>query len=128
MKKTILLAFVFALSFYIIDCSYNMDPAPINNNNAGAPNIPTHPFPPADTTLRPGYHVAFSWTGGTHTANDTITYDLYLDNFTPPSTLLAGDLKIEAYDLGIPPMGSYYWRVVAKNQRGQTTTGSNWHF
>ena len=127
MKKFASILIISVSLIFIYSCS-NEDPTPINNNNTGAPNMPLSPFPPADTTLHPGYHVAFSWTGGTHTANDTIWYDLYLDVASPASTLLAGNLRTEAYDWGIPEMGSYYWRVVAKNQRGQTTSGVNWHF
>ena len=127
MRKLISIFIIFAGLIFIYSCN-NEDATPLSTNNEGAPNSPANPFPPADTTLYPGFHVAFSWTGGTHTANDTITYDLYLDQTSPATTLLVGGLTIPAYDWGIPPIGGYYWRVIAKNQRGQTATSTNWHF
>src|SRR5260221_7369871 len=129
-KFFILFIPVFFLSFYINSCSYNTYPGPINTNNTGnaAPNIPGNPSPPADTTISGFYHVSFSWQGGDPNAGDTITYDLYLSTSSPATDLLAGNLSITSYDLGVPAPGSYYWRVTAKDQKGLTASSPNWHF
>ena len=127
--KQLLFILLVSLITLVTGCS-NDDSNPLKTGGSGnvPPNVPGNPFPHADTTIQGPYHIVFSWTGGDPNAEDTVKYDLYLSFSSPANDLLAGNLTTAAYDYGIPSNGSYYWRVVAKDQKGLYSLSPNWHF
>ena len=58
-----------------------------------------------------------------------ITYDVFLDTASPPATLVCSDTGTASCDPGgLDFCTRYFWQVVARNARGQTTAGPVWSF
>ncbi|MFC2172131.1 LVIVD repeat-containing protein [Acidobacteriota bacterium] len=49
-------------------------------------------------------------------------YDIYLDAFDPPTTLIATDLSQSELTVALQPATTYYWSVEAKNACGTTAS------
>ncbi len=58
-----------------------------------------------------------------------MTYDVYFGTSTPPNTLIAQNQSGTTINRGgFSHSTTYYWRVVAKDNRGASTNGPNWRF
>jgi hypothetical protein len=67
------------------------------------------------------------WTGG-DPDGDSVTYDVYFGTSTPPP-LEASGITLEYYDPGTMDWDTlYYWRIIAEDEHGSTTTGPIWSF
>jgi parallel beta-helix repeat protein len=96
----------------------------INNH----PNIPSNPSPingatNIDTT------VILSWTGGDPDPGDTVTYNVYFGTSTAPPQV-GFNQSSTSYN---PPEDlsyntQYYWKIVAWDNHGASTTSPIWHF
>lgn len=74
--------------------------------------------------------VTLRWTGGDPDPGDTVTYDVYLEaNNSSPSKLVS-DKQIQSTFK--PPILSYnttyYWKIIATDSKGASTTGPVWSF
>ena len=100
-----------------------VETAPSNN----APNCPSNPSP-ANHATGVSIHADLSWTGGDPDPGDTVTYDVYFGTTaTPP--LVSNDQTATIYDPGsLSPNTKYYWKVVAMDNHGASTTGPVWDF
>lgn len=68
------------------------------------------------------------WTGGDPDSGDTVTYDIYFGTTSPPP-LLVSDFSLTDYQLNtMEPITTYYWKIVAKDNHGATSTGPIWDF
>ena len=92
------------------------------------PNTPSNPSP-ADGATNQSLNVDLSWTGG-DADGDSVTYDVYFEaNDATPDVLVSDDQSGTTYDPGtLSPNTHYYWRIVAKDAPGATTTGPVWDF
>lgn len=66
-----------------------------------------------------------------HVAQDPnhLTYRVFLDTISPPTTLACDNVEVRSCDPGILwPCTTYYWQVVVKNDCGEQTTGPIWSF
>mgnify|MGYP002867593062 FL=1 len=95
-----------------------------------APNAPKNPHPSDSAHIDTTSVVILTWYCTDPDAGDTLKYDIYISNTNPPSgTPAASNLVNPSYGLGIVPAGhTYYWKVVAKDQKGASTTSSIWRF
>jgi hypothetical protein len=95
----------------------------INNS----PNTPSNPSP-ANHATGISNNADLSWTGGDPDAGDTVTYDVYFGtSSTPP--LVSNDQSGTTYDPGtLAYSTTYYWKIVATDNRGASTTGPLWDF
>ncbi|MFH1980584.1 MAG: CARDB domain-containing protein, partial [Pseudomonadota bacterium] len=95
------------------------------------PNTPSAPQPAheaADVPLTGGA-VTLSWTGGDSDPNDVLVYDLYFGTTEAGIARIADSLGTMNYSKGdLTKGGTYYWRVVARDARGQETSGPVWQF
>ncbi|MGM0599800.1 MAG: Ig-like domain-containing protein [Candidatus Rifleibacteriota bacterium] len=78
-----------------------------------APEVPVAIFPEnaaTDVSLEP----VFSWSGG-DPDGDKVTYELYLDTVSPPSTMLAGNLSEKSFAVinELEKGRQYYWQITA---------------
>jgi hypothetical protein len=91
------------------------------------PNTPSAPSP-ADGATDQAKDVDLGWTGGDPDAGDTVTYDVYFGDSSPPP--LVGDDQVgTSYDPGTLEGGTtYYWKIVARDDHGATAEGPEWDF
>ena len=91
------------------------------------PNTPSNPDPP-DGASDIYIEDVLQWTGGDPNSGDTVTYDVYFGKSSPPPLVKEG-LSQPAYDPGTMDLDTtYYWKVVAEDRQGLTSTGPIWHF
>ena len=91
------------------------------------PYTPSDPDPP-DGATDISVDDLLKWTGGDPNPADTVTYDVYFGESSPPP-LVGEDLYQSAYDPGTMDFGiTYYWQIVADDNNGLTSNGPIWHF
>ena len=71
-------------------------------------------------------HLTLMWSS-TDVDNDRITYDLYFGREKDPP-LLKSDIDEGVYNLRLHYSTRYYWKVVAKYEKGGITEGDLWTF
>jgi|GEM_PF-3207522 len=59
---------------------------------------------------------------------DILTYDVYLGKSTPPTLERSNWAYNSLALLGLESNTKYYWKIVAKDEHGATTTGPIWDF
>lgn len=91
------------------------------------PNNPSNPSPGngvTDVSIEP----LLSWDGGDPDGDD-VTYDVYFDTGSPPTSKQASNQSATSFDPGsLSNDVTYYWRVVAWDELGEKQTGSIWSF
>ena len=93
------------------------------NNPPNTPNTPD----PADGETNVGLDEDLSWIGGDPNG-DTVTYDVYFGTSSPPPLVSSGQSGT-TYDPGTMSFGTtYYWKIVAEDEHGASTTGPIWDF
>jgi len=91
------------------------------------PYTPSNPDPRDEATDVTIYKI-LSWTGGDPNIGDSVTYDVYFGNSSPPP-LVAEDINQEYLDPGILELDTtYYWQIVAEDSPGLTTSSPIWSF
>lgn len=97
----------------------------LNPNHA--PDIPGDPSP-ADAATGVDVNADLSWTCTDPDKGDTLTYDIYFGTTSPPPLVISGH-NTTSFALGLLQSGvTYYWKIVAKDPDGLTTTGPIWSF
>jgi hypothetical protein len=95
------------------------------NSNPAAPSNPVPAINATSVSCSP----TLSWTA-TDPDGDALTYDLYLDNTTTPTTIVATGLTdpefVEAATL--TATADYYWKVVAHDPFGGQSVSPVWKF
>lgn len=90
------------------------------------PYIPSDPNPENGATSVSIY-ADLSWTGG-DPEGDNVTYDVYFGTTSPPSMVSANQSN-DSYDPGTLEFNTtYYWRIVAWDEYGESSTGPIWNF
>jgi hypothetical protein len=91
------------------------------------PNTPSNPNP-ANHTTSVGINSDLSWIGGDPNSNDIVTYDIYFGTASSPPFKKSGHTST-IYNPGVLSSNTkYYWKIVAKDNHGATTTGPIWDF
>jgi hypothetical protein len=90
------------------------------------PAMPQDPYP-ADNSTNIAVTVTLQWTAE-DAESQNLTFDVYLGTVQEPE-LAAQAISTQYYTPeGLEPNTKYYWKIVARNQRGVTTTGPLWKF
>jgi len=96
---------------------------PVNN----PPSIPRNPVPINGATGQ-SLTVDLSWTGGDPDSGDTVTYDVYFGTSSSPPKVVGNQSGL-TYDPGtLLYSTTYYWKIVAWDNHGASTSGSIWSF
>ena len=91
------------------------------------PNAPSSPSPANGATGRSVGSTTLTW-NCTDPDGDAITYDVHFGTANPPP-VVATDVAVKSYAPGVLlPSTLYWWRIVAHDARGATTTGPIWSF
>ena len=92
------------------------------------PYEPSNPHPPDGGTNVP-IDVTLCWTGGDPDPGDSVTYDVYLGCSYPPHNLVSNNQSETYYEpTGLELNKTYYWRIVAWDSQGISTSGPCWTF
>jgi len=59
---------------------------------------------------------------------DDLVYDIYIDSINPPVTLVSENQTESSFDFSLSTTGSYFWKVVVKDENGGETAGQVWYF
>jgi hypothetical protein len=93
-----------------------------------SPNTPFNPSPANHATGVP-IDADLSWTGGDPDAGDSVTYDVYFDTTDATTLVVSGQSSTTYSPPGILNYNTtYYWKVVAQDNHGATTSGPLWDF
>jgi sugar lactone lactonase YvrE len=102
--------------------------APGENHPPNVPSIPS----PADNTIRVPLvsgAINLQWAGGDPDALDTVQYDLYRGTSAENMSVLAQNIAATNYSMNSAGSGTtYYWQIIAKDNRGMQTPGPVWRF
>ncbi len=91
------------------------------------PYTPSNPMPQNGAT-GVDINTNLSWTGGDPDPGDTVTYDVYFGTTNPPPLVAVGHAGT-TYDPGtLGDLTTYYWKIVAWDNRGASTEGPLWDF
>jgi hypothetical protein len=99
---------------------------PTGGGGNNPPNVPSNPNPLNGATNEP-VNRTLSW-NCSDPNGDPLTYDIYFGtNSNPP--IAATNLTIASYSPGqLTSNTTYYWKIVAKDNQGATTSGLVWSF
>ena len=99
----------------------------LNSNNP--PNVPSNPIPFNGTLNMSICPPNLSWSGG-DPDGDNVTYDVYFGEDPFNLLLVAQDISDSWYQIPflLDFLTTYYWKVVAEDEHGLTTSGPIWNF
>jgi len=90
------------------------------------PNTPSNPDP-SDGETDVDINADLSWTCS-DPDGDSLTYDVYFGTSNPPPLVSTGQSQ-NTYDPGVMNFGTtYYWKIVAFDIHGASTSGPVWSF
>ncbi|HOO33823.1 MAG TPA: caspase family protein [Thermotogota bacterium] len=90
------------------------------------PTAPTGPNPASGSTDQET-SLTLSWTASTDADGDPVTYDVYMDKTSNPTTF-KGSVSGTSFNVSNLSYATlYYWKVVAKDNNGGSTSGSVWN-
>ena len=89
------------------------------------PNTPSNPSPSNDTIIQTTSAV-LEW-DCTDPEGDPLLFDIYFGNETDPPLLVSSHTE-SSYDPGVLENNTYYWKIVAHDDKGNTTEGPEWSF
>jgi len=92
------------------------------------PYEPGNPHP-TDGSIKVPIYVVLSWTGGDPDPGDIVTYDVYFGDSIPLNNLVSNNQSETCYELTELELNkTYFWRIVAWDNNGASTSGFNWNF
>ncbi len=98
-------------------------PGPANN----PPNTPASPSP-ANAATGVSLTPTLSWTGGDPDVGNTVTYDIYFGTAASPPLVVSNNATTSYAPGALVASTLYYWRIVARDNSGATTSGPTWSF
>jgi len=68
------------------------------------------------------------WNASDVDTNDNLTFDVFFGTTNPPVTKIGNNQTAKTLDVNLESSKIYYWKVVAKDNKGGETTGQIWNF
>lgn len=69
-----------------------------------------------------------TWNASDVDLSDVLTYDVYFGTANPPTAKVSENTSSKSFEVALQPTTQYYWRVVAKDNKGGETVGQVWKF
>ena len=92
------------------------------------PYEPNNPSPGSDATDI-DVNVFLHWEGGDPNTDDIVKYDVFFGRNQNDLDLVSEDQASKNYVPGtLEYLKDYYWKIIAKDNHGHSTTGPIWHF
>jgi len=91
-----------------------------------APSTPSNPSP-SDKATNKALTTTLSWECS-DPDGDTVTYDVYFGTNSNPPKVSTGQSGKSLNRTNLSYGTTYYWKIVAKDNKGATTEGSEWKF
>jgi hypothetical protein len=108
----------------VSNCNYLV---PLEPQNL-APNIPQNIYPANDTT-DVQVNVTFIWSGSDPDDKEQVSFNFYLAAESPEPELIATDILDTTFNYNSLKYNTlYYWKVVARDQNGNTSSSPVWNF
>ncbi|WP_299551730.1 hypothetical protein [Seonamhaeicola sp.] len=101
---------------------FDTEPNPTSNNIPYAPTL----IGPTNEGTVSGNTASLSWSAQ-DADNDPLTYDIYFGTLNPPP-LLASGISETSRSVDLPATGTYYWRIVVKDDKQSAAIGPVWRF
>lgn len=60
--------------------------------------------------------------------NDPLTFDIYFGTDNPPVNIVSENQTANTFDVDLSASTNYFWKVVAKDDKGGITNGQVWNF
>jgi len=94
------------------------------------PFVPSNPDPEDGEIAVNIYYTDLSWIGGDPNYDDIVTYDVYFEADDPSPDVLVSDDQLETtyYPGTLEYETHYYWKIIATDDQGASTTGPIWDF
>ena len=124
MKKFMVLIVLVLIGLLMISCTKK-----ITQTKNNAPELPSNPSP-ANNADSVSINTTLSWSCS-DTENDSLTYDVYFgtNSTLGENDIVSTNLSATSYSLDILDYETtYYWKIVAKDNYANTTTGDVWNF
>ncbi len=87
------------------------------------PGVVSNPSP-SNQAANVSTTLTFNWSG----SSNADSYDVYLGTTSDPTTLVGSSITTNFPLTGLNLSTTYYWKVVARNNCGQSTPGPEWSF
>jgi len=124
MTKILQILLVLFCSLLVFSCKKEETTQPPSNN---APSNPSDPSP-TDGSTHQSITVTLSW-NCTDPDSDPLTYDIYFGNTNPPTAIVSANQTATTLErTALEASVTYYWKIVAKDGRGDSTSGDVWRF
>lgn len=92
-------------------------------------------LPFAPELVRPAFNAVLNtstatleWNANDVDISDKLTFDVYFGTDNPPTAKVSENKETKTLDVAILPSKEYYWKVVAKDNKGGETIGQIWKF
>jgi hypothetical protein len=105
-----------------LDIYVNPTPPPPNQ----PPYTPSY-ISPSNHASSVSVTAGLSWSGGDPDPGDTVTYDVYFGITSSPPLVSSGQSGT-TYNPSLSYSTTYYWKIVARDNHGASTTGPVWDF
>lgn len=83
---------------------------------------------PAVNTVFNTTTASLKWNASDVDATDILVYDVYFGTVNPPTSKVSENTATKALDVTLQPAKEYFWKVVAKDNKGGETIGQTWKF
>lgn len=125
-KKSWILLCCFIVIFITFSCvaPQNDDNNPPQNN---PPNVPSNPNPANGAVDVRWGTTTLSWECG-DPDGDPLTFEVYFDTNPTPTNLATVTSQKSYYPGELDLSTTYYWKIVAKDNKGAETPGPVWRF
>jgi YVTN family beta-propeller protein len=103
---------------------------PFDPANNRPPDVPADPVPATGASKQDTVGLVLGWTGADpdSAVGDSATFDVFFGSVNPPPLADSG-IAANAWAAGVLAVGTkYYWRVIARDTRGDSAAGPVWDF